>query len=79
MVRDAVARVKPRISACGDKSGARGTVKVAVTVDASGDVSEISVEESPDAALGTCVSSAMRAAHFGRSKAGGSFKYPFVF
>jgi len=80
MVREAVAKVKARISACSDKApAAKGTVKVSVTVGGDGNVSDVNVQEAPDPALGSCVAAAMQAAKFGKSKAGGSFTYPFVF
>jgi hypothetical protein len=79
MVKATVARVKPRISACGDKSKAKGTVKVSVSVSGNGSVSNINVDDTPDADLGACVAAAMKAANFGKSKSGGSFTYPFVF
>ncbi|HTR53857.1 MAG TPA: molybdopterin-binding protein [Kofleriaceae bacterium] len=79
MVHAAVDQIKPRVSACGDKTSAKGTVKLSVTVDAEGAVSDVSVDESPDDTLGACVASAMRAARFGKSQKGGSFTFPFVF
>jgi molybdenum cofactor biosynthesis protein B len=79
MVKAAVATVKPRISACNDKLQAKGTVKLAVSVDGEGNVSSVDVADTPDPTLGSCVAAAMRAAKFGKSKTGGSFTYPFVF
>ena len=40
---------------CGDKSSAKGKVKVKVSVGGDGRVSGVTVETSPDAALGACV------------------------
>lgn len=79
MVHAAVDQIKPRVSACGEKTAAKGTVKLSVTVDGNGAVSDVSVDETPDDALGACVASAMRAAKFGKSQKGGSFSFPFVF
>jgi TonB family protein len=79
MVRAGVETVKPKIVACGEQNGAKGTVKVAVTVDDAGKVTAVSVIESPDTALGECVAGAMRKARFGKSVNGSEFNYPFVF
>jgi hypothetical protein len=79
MVKAGVEKIKPRIVACGEKHHASGTVKLAVTVDGSGQVKSASVTESPDPALGKCVQAAMLDATFGKSVNGGDFAYPFVF
>jgi outer membrane biosynthesis protein TonB len=79
MVREAIAKVKPRVSACGDKTPAKGTVTIAVTVTGDGGVSEVTVVETPDPQLGSCVADAMHAVRFGKSNGGGSFNYSFVF
>jgi TonB family protein len=79
MVRAGVERVKPRVVSCGEKSGAKGTVKIAMTVSASGDVTSASVADSPDATLGDCVLAAMRNAKFGKTVNGATFTYPFAF
>ena len=78
-VRASVDRMKPRVIACGERSSGKGTVKIEVTVAGDGSVKDVAVVESPDAALGDCVASAMRKATFSRSVNGGSFTYPFVF
>jgi len=74
-----VEKIKPKVVACGEKAGAKGTVKLDVSVDPAGNVKSVSVTESPDAALGECVSAAMKRAKFGKSVNGGEFVYPFVF
>lgn len=79
MVKAGVETVKPRIIACGEKHGAKGTVRVAVTVADVGTVKSVDLVESPDPALGECVVAAMRNAKFGKSAKGGEFVYPFVF
>jgi TonB family protein len=79
MISSAMAAVKPRATACGDKSSAKGVVKVHVKVGANGGIVDVSVAESPDAGLGACVVAAVRKASFPKTKAGGSFKYPFPF
>jgi TonB family protein len=79
MVRAGVETIKPRVVKCGETSGAKGTVKITVTVAPEGQVTDAAVRESPDEGLGTCVAGAMRAARFGKSVNGGSFTYPFVF
>ena len=78
-VKAGVERIKPRVVACGEKSGTKGTVRLAVTVDGEGTVKSVSVTESPEPSLGDCVASAMRGAKFAKSVNGGEFNYPFVF
>ena len=79
MISDGVNKVKARVMACGDKSPAKGQVKVSVKVGASGSVESVTVKTTPDAALGNCVAAAMQKASFARTTNGGSFGYPFVF
>lgn len=79
MVRTGVEKIKPAVVQCGEKAGVKGTVKIAVSVAPEGNVTSADVSESPDAALGTCVASALKKAQFGKSVNGGSFTYPFVF
>jgi TonB family protein len=74
-----VAKVKPRVMSCGDKSSAKGQVKVSVKVGGDGRVVSVSVKSSPDPALGNCVAGAMQKASFAKTQNGGSFSYPFVF
>jgi TonB family protein len=75
----AIGAVKARVAACGGQSSVHGKVKVRVEVAANGRVSSVSVEATPDAALGACVAAAVRRAVFSRTRSGGSFSYPFVF
>lgn len=79
MIFDGVAKVKAKVMACGDKSSAKGTVKVSVKVSSDGNITSVSVVLMPDAALGSCVVSAMQRATFCKTQSGGSFDYPFVF
>nr|MBA3454826.1 energy transducer TonB [Deltaproteobacteria bacterium] len=79
MISDGVNKVKARVMACGDKSSAKGQVKVSVKVEASGSVSSVAVKTTPDAGLGSCVAAAMQKAKFAKTANGGSFGYPFVF
>lgn len=79
MISAGIANVKARVSACGDKSSAKGKVKVHVKVGGDGRVSSVNVETSPDASLGACVAAAVQKASFGKTQSGGSFSYPFVF
>ena len=79
MVSDGVGKVKGKVMSCGDRSSAKGTVKVSVKVGSDGRVVSASVKESPDPALGNCVASAMQKATFARTQTGGSFAYPFSF
>lgn len=71
--------VRGRVASCGDKNPGKGQVKVSVKVGGNGKVSSVSVKESPNAALGSCVSSAVKGASFPKTQNGGSFSYPFVF
>jgi TonB family protein len=80
MVRAGIDRVKPRVVACGEKSGgAKGTVKISMQVSPDGAVTSASVAAAPDPALGECVLAAMRSAKFGKTVNGASFTYPFAF
>jgi predicted Zn finger-like uncharacterized protein len=79
MISEGVSKVKARVMACGDKSSAKGQVKVSVKVSGDGRIANVSVASSPDPGLGNCVASAMRGATFRKTQNGGSFGYPFVF
>lgn len=79
MISSGIAAVKARVTACGDRSQAKGKVRVHVKVGGDGRVSNVSVESSPDPALGSCVSAAVQKASFAKTASGGSFVYPFVF
>lgn len=79
MVKAGVEQVKPRVVACGEKTAAKGTVRVAVKVEPDGSVSEAVIAESPTAELGECVEAALRSGKFTKTTTGGAFRYPFVF
>ncbi|CAN5132707.1 hypothetical protein BH11MYX1_BH11MYX1_12760 [soil metagenome] len=79
MISAGIANVKARVSACGDKSPAKGKVKVHVKVGGDGRVANVALESSPDAGLGACVVAAVQKASFSKTQSGGSFSYPFVF
>jgi TonB family protein len=79
MVIAGIEKVKPKVIACGEKIAAKGTVKLAITVAPGGNVSDISVSEAPDPALGQCVLAAVKRASFGKSVNGASFTFPFAF
>jgi len=79
MVKEGIERMKPRVIACGDKTPTKGTVKLSITVGADGSVSDASVIEAPDAALGACVAGVLKRATFGKTINGATFVYPFVF
>jgi hypothetical protein len=78
-ISNAIASVKAKVFACGEKSAAHGKVKLHVTVAPSGSATKVEVDATPDAALGTCVADAVKGAVFPRTRTGGSFSYPFVF
>lgn len=79
MVRAGVERVKPRVVACGEKSSAKGTVRIALAVSPEGEITSASIADSPDVPLGECVLAAMKNAKFGKTVNGASFTYPFSF
>ncbi len=79
MISAGIGKVKARVMACGDKSSAKGQVKVHVKVGGGGSVSSVSVSATPDPALGSCVAAAVQKASFAKTQSGGSFGYPFVF
>jgi hypothetical protein len=80
MISEGVAKVKARVMGCGEKSPAKGTVKVAVKVGPDGHVTSATPRDPvPDAGLASCVASAMQKATFPKTQSGGSFAYPFVF
>ena len=78
-IKAGVDKMKPRVIACGEQHQMKGTVKLSISVDPEGNVKELSVQTSPDDALGECVASTMRKAKFAKTANGGSFTYPFVF
>jgi hypothetical protein len=63
------------IAACAKDK--HGIVKAAVKVDATGQVTNVDLKESFDAAIGTCVADILRKAKFPATKQGGSFTMPF--
>jgi hypothetical protein len=71
-----IASVKAAIAAC---RGGTGIVKIHARVSPDGIVTSASVFSTPDAALGSCVESAVKRAVFPQTQSGGSFSYPFVF
>ena len=79
MISDGVAKVKAKAQACGDRSPAKGQVKVSVKVSPDGHVTGVTVRNTPDPGLGNCVQAVMQTAKFARTQNGGSFAYPFQF
>jgi TonB family protein len=79
MISSGVAKVRGRVDSCASRSSAKGEVKVQVKVAAGGSVSSVSVKNTPDASLGSCVASAMEKASFAKTQNGGTFSYPFIF
>jgi TonB family protein len=74
-----IAKVRSRVEGCAAKSNAKGTVKVSVKVAGNGSVSSVTVKQSPDSTLASCVQSAVTKATFTKTQHGGSFSYPFTF
>ena len=79
MIRDGVAAVRGRVAACGDKSNAKGLVRVHVKVQPDGKVSSVVLDRTPETSLGACVAAAIQRATFTATRDGGAFSYPFVF
>jgi hypothetical protein len=79
MISTGVAAIKAKISACGDRTPAKGKVTVHVKVAPAGRVASVTIAAEPDAVLGACVAAEMRKATFAKTQAGGTFRYPFVF
>ena len=74
-----IGKVRSKVDACAAKSTAKGTVKVSVKVSGGGTVASVTVKESPDGALGSCVAAAVQKATFTKTKEGATFSYPFKF
>jgi predicted Zn finger-like uncharacterized protein len=79
MISSGVSKVRGRVDACASRSSAKGEVKVQVKVASNGSVSSVSVKNTPDPSLGSCVASAMEKASFSKTQNGGTFSYPFIF
>jgi hypothetical protein len=81
MVSAAIEKIKPLVIQCGEQNHAvgKGTVKISVHVGADGHVTEVTVAETPDQALGDCVATALQKAAFPVTQSGGGFTYPFAF
>jgi predicted Zn finger-like uncharacterized protein len=79
MISDGIAKVKAKVMSCGDKSPAKGQVKVSVKVGPDGHVTSVTVKNTPDANLGNCVASQLQAATFGKTQTGGAFAIPYTF
>jgi predicted Zn finger-like uncharacterized protein len=79
MISEGVAKVKARVMSCGDKSPAKGQVKVSVKVGPDGHVTAVTVKSTPDPGLGNCVAGVVQKATFSKTQSGGSFSYPYTF
>ena len=71
--------VRDRAMACASKSSAKGRVKVHLKVGGDGHVASVTVEASPDDALGACVKATVSRATFPQTNTGGSFSVPYTF
>ena len=78
-VKAGIADVKPAVQQCGEDHYAKGTVKITLTVNAAGQVSDATVSAAPDPALGSCVADALKRATFAKTTTGAVFTYPFMF
>ena len=79
MVASGLSSVGGRVSACADRSPAKGVVKAHIKVGGSGNVENVSILASPDDSLAACVQAALAHASFPQTQRGGSFAYPFIF
>lgn len=78
-IKAGIAKVRAKVMACGEQFPTKGTVKLSISVDPEGQITELDVVASPDDGLGSCVAAAVRMATFAKTEAGGSFTQPFVF
>ena len=79
MITDGIGKVRARVMSCGDKSPAKGQVKVSVKVGPDGRVANVTVKNTPDDALGACVAGQVQKAVFPKTQTGGQFAYPYTF
>ncbi|MBK7535976.1 MAG: zinc-ribbon domain-containing protein [Myxococcales bacterium] len=79
MIKAGIDKVKGRAQACGNKSSAKGAVKVRIKATPEGKVGSVDVLSSPDDALGSCVASALRGASFPKTQRGMGFAYTLTF
>jgi serine/threonine-protein kinase len=77
---DVISAVRPRILECGKENPGSGAIKLAIEVEPSGSVGEISVQAAAsNDLLSKCVVAVMKQVKFPASQKGGTFAYPFVF
>jgi len=79
MIAAAVASVKAQVMSCFDESPATGQALVSVKVAADGHVTDVTIKNVPEPALGDCIVTAIEQATFPKTQSGGSFRYPFAF
>ncbi len=77
-IKAGMARIRAQVQACGAE-GETGVVKVQVVVSGGGQVTSVTVQETPGEALGKCVAKAVRRASFAKSAKGATFTFPFSF
>jgi hypothetical protein len=78
MVAEAIAGVKAQVLACGASASVTGVVvKLRVQVGGDGHAGAVTIEDSPEVSVGSCVVGVIRSAGFRRTVAGGSFVYRF--
>jgi len=78
-IAEAVANVKPQVTACLGHPPAPGQVLVSVKVAADGHVTDVTMKNVPVPGLGDCIATAIQKATFPKTKYGGFFRYPYVF
>jgi len=79
LIREAIGAVTPRVMSCSTRSAVKGQVWVSLKVAPDGHVLVVEINSTPDAALGSCVVTAVHEAAFAKTQHGGAFRYPFVF
>jgi hypothetical protein len=78
LIMRGMASVRERILACG--AGFQGVrVRVSVVVAPAGEVTSVTVKDSPDPWLSSCISSRTKVAHFASTRDGGAFNQRFSF
>lgn len=78
LITRGVASVRERIIACG--AGFQGVrVSFSVIVSPTGEVTSVTIKDSPDSWLSSCISSRMKVAHFASTRDGGAFNQRFSF
>ena len=77
-IQTAMAKIKPRVAACGTNASVTGTIKLTVKVGADGKVTSVEIKQTPDPKVDACVIDAVKKIELPRSRHGISFTYPIT-